>query len=108
MTGGQHLDALEAILRKGQRESMQGSYERRLPAAESLPSLEESRMGIRGYLNEFPDNVRALRLLSEVEETLLNYPAAVTLLERAMELEGRRTKKDLKRITVLIMRIALV
>jgi len=40
-------------------------------------------------------------LLSFAEECLLLYPAARRCLERAMELAGRREKKDLKRLAQL-------
>lgn len=40
-------------------------------------------------------------MLSQAEEYLLNYPAARKGFERALQLAGRRDKKDLKRLALL-------
>jgi hypothetical protein len=53
-------------------------------------------------LSSEPDSVDVLRLLAQTEELLLNYHAAAVYLETAMELEGRRTKSDLKKLSLYL------
>ena len=95
------LDDFRQILLNGQRLSMQGSYDRRKPAEKSLPYLIEARDGLAAFVHEDKTNAEGWRLLSLAEECLLHYRAAVRFLERAMELSGRREKKDLKRLARL-------
>lgn len=95
------LDELEKTLREGMRLSMQMSYARRAPAAKSLPYLSKAKAGLGRFLRQHPEDARAQRLLSLVEETLLHYGPAIAALERAMELEGKRDKRDLKRLAML-------
>jgi uncharacterized protein DUF2695 len=95
------LDNLRQILLNGQRLSMQGSYQRRKPAEKALPYLNEAREGLAAFVHEDKTNAEGWRLLSLAEECLLHYRAAVWCLKRAMELSGRREKKDLKRLALL-------
>jgi hypothetical protein len=95
------LDELRQLLVSGQRLSKQGSYHRRKPAAAAVPFLNDAREGLAAFVHENKTNAEGWRLLSLSEECLLNYCAAVRCLKRAMDLSGRRDKKDLKRLAQL-------
>jgi cytochrome c-type biogenesis protein CcmH/NrfG len=95
------LDELEALLREGMQRSRQTSLERRAPAFAAIPSLAKARAGLRGFVRAHADDARAWRLLSLAEETLLAYPLAIAALDRALALDGRRDKRDLKRLAAL-------
>jgi hypothetical protein len=60
-----------------------------------------ARSGLREFTIENDTNAEGCRLLSQVEECLLNYSAARLSLERAMSLSGRKGKKDMKRLALL-------
>jgi tetratricopeptide (TPR) repeat protein len=94
------LKELQEVLLQGQKLSMQGSMDRRMPDKKSIPFLIEARKGLKEFVALNPlDNV-AWRLLSQAEETLMNYPEALSSLEKSIELAGK-DKKDLKRIALL-------
>lgn len=95
------LAQLRDALRQGQKLSQQTSLERRAPAPESVPFLQNARSGLRRIVAENPNSVEAWRLLSEAEECLLDYSAALRALHKAMELSGKRDKRDLKRVALL-------
>jgi len=67
----------------------------------SVPFFESCRHRLEVILSENPSRADAWRLLSQAEECLLNYPRAVFCLERAIELEGTRQRKDLKKLAQL-------
>ncbi len=80
---------------------MQGSYQRRSPAKPAIPFLLEARSGLKKYVEAHEDDDKAWRSLSQAEECLLNYSAALNCLEKAMDISGQRDKKDLKRLALL-------
>ena len=95
------LNELKQVLLEGQRRTMQGSYQRRSPAKKAVPFLREARTGLREFVQQNGDNAEAWRLLSQAEECLLNYRSALTCLERAIALSGRKDKKDMKKLALL-------
>lgn len=94
------LNDLKNELLQGQMLSMQGSYQRRAPEKKAVPYLLNARNGLKDYVKENPLNVEAWRLLSQAEEYLLNYSAAIESLQKVMEL-GNKDRKDLKRLVLL-------
>ncbi len=80
---------------------MQGSYERRAPAAESAPLLTRARDGLKQVTDDSPTNAHAWRLLSLAHEALLEYGAAIAALQEATTLSGQIDKRDLKRLARL-------
>lgn len=95
------LEDLRATLMSAIRLSMQGSYSRRAPAKSSVPYLMEARNGLRELLEREPNFAEAWELLSRAEECLLNYRQAISCLEKAMSLTGKRDKRSLKRLAQL-------
>ncbi|MFC7371922.1 DUF2695 domain-containing protein [Fictibacillus iocasae] len=94
------LSEWQETLKKGQMLSMQGSYRRRRPDKEAVPYLLHAREGLKEYTAEHLDNQLAWCLLSQAEECLLNYRAAIECMQRVLEL-GKKDKKDLKRFAML-------
>ena len=94
------ITELQQILIQGQKLSMQGSLDRRMPDKKSIPYLLDARKGLKEYLNENPKDALALRLLSQSEACLLNYKFALSYLEKAIEISGK-DKVDLKRLAAL-------
>ena len=94
------LNELQEQLIQGQKLSMQGSYQRRAPAKEAIPYLLNARKGLNEYVKQNADNTLAWRLLSQAEEYLLNYNAALYSLHKVIEL-GVKDRKDLKRLAML-------
>lgn len=94
------LEELQELLLQGQKLSMQGSMDRRMPDKKSVPFLIEARKGLKEYVAMNPAESLGWRLLSQAEETLMNYPEALRVLEKSIELGGK-DKKDLKRIALL-------
>jgi hypothetical protein len=95
------LEELREMLARAQRLSQEGSYERILPTGQARSDLLEAQTGLREYTKESPDDEVAWRLQALAEECVTNFKAAITCLERAMELSGKRTKKDLKTLARL-------
>ena len=95
------FNTLRASLLQGIRLSKQGSYQRRAPAPEAVPILISARDGLRDFIKLFDDNAEAWRALSQAEECLLNYPAAIECLQQAMTLASRKDRNDLKRLASL-------
>jgi tetratricopeptide (TPR) repeat protein len=95
-----NLNDLQNQLIQGQKISMQGSYQRRAPAKKAIPYLLSARKGLNEYVKQNADNVLAWRLLSQAEEYLLNYNAALYSLQKVIEL-GVNDRKDLKRLAML-------
>ena len=94
------IEEMERELRNAQAASGQGSYERRQPNPLARAQLVKVRRQLVEALSEKPDDVRVLLLLASSEEALLNYPATVSLLERASQLlpgPDRRVLKQLAR-----------
>ena len=48
-----------------------------------------------------PNSAEAWQLLSQAEECLLNYGQAITYLQKAISLSGRRDRRSLKRLALL-------
>ena len=94
------LKELQQVLLQGQKLSMQGSLDRRMPNKKSIPFFLESRKGLKEYVILNPTDSMGWRLLSQVEESLLNYPEALSSLEKSIELGGK-DKKELKKIALL-------
>jgi hypothetical protein len=90
------LNELREILARGRRLSGQSSYDREAPARESLPDLFDAQTGLREYTDEHPDDEAGWRLRAQAEECVTNYTVAIRCLERAIDLSGRRDRKDLK------------
>ena len=90
------LKELQEILLQGQKLSMQGSLDRRMPDKKSIPFFIEVRKGLKEYVNLNPTDSTGWRLLSQAEESLLNYPEALSSLQKSIELGGK-DKKDLKK-----------
>lgn len=95
------LGQLRDALRQGQRLSGQISLERRAPAAKAVPYLKTARDGLRQYVADTPTSVAAWRLLAEAEECLLDYGAALRALQKAIELSGKRDRRDVKKLVFL-------
>ncbi len=76
---------------------MQGSYERRMPAATALPKLREALSGLRTLVLRQP-TAEVWRSLAMAEEALLHYPAALEALQQAIALSKPPDRKDLKRL----------
>lgn len=94
------LKELQQILLQGQKLSMQGSLDRRIPDKKSIPFFIEARKGLKEYVILNPADSTGWRLLSQAEESLLNYHEALSSLQKLIEL-GRKDKKDLKKIALL-------
>lgn len=95
------LQELKATLLRGVRLSKQTSYERRAPAKAAVPFLRQARDGLRDYVAANANDREGWQLLSQAEETLLDYQAARVALEKAMQLTAKRDKRDLKRLAML-------
>jgi hypothetical protein len=95
------LDELRALLTSGLQRSMQGSYDRRAPAAAAAPILTDARQKLTQYTRDHPDEAEAWKLRALAEESLLSYGAAVRSLERSLALSTTRDRKDLKRLAQL-------
>ncbi|MBN8659063.1 MAG: DUF2695 domain-containing protein [Candidatus Obscuribacter phosphatis] len=91
---------LQELLKTGQRLSMQGSYERRVPDKKAVPYLMQSREGLLKLIGE-QDAAEIWLLLALAEECLLNYPAARRCFEEYLARGGARSKKNLKRLANL-------
>jgi hypothetical protein len=100
------IKELQELLLQGQKLSMQGSLDRRMPDKKSIPYFLEARKGLKEFVSLNSSDSTGWRLLSQVEECLLNYPEALSSLEKAIELGGK-DKKDLKRIALLKECLAL-
>ncbi|MDC7783374.1 DUF2695 domain-containing protein [Priestia megaterium] len=91
---------LQNELIKGQKLAMQGSYQRRAPSKKAIPHLLAARKGLKEYVKQYSNDTLAWQLLSQSEEYLLNYNAALTALRNALFLE-KKDKKLLKRLALL-------
>jgi tetratricopeptide (TPR) repeat protein len=96
-----NLQELVRLLHEGRTRSKQMSYERRAPAVAAVPYLGQAREGLRQVIEAEPGNVEAWRLLSQAEELLLDYGNARLALEKALALDPRRDRGDLKRLSLL-------
>jgi hypothetical protein len=95
------LTDLKELLLQGIRKSQQGSYSRRQPSRDALPFLEDARTRLVDFVTANPNNAEAWRLLSQAQECLLRYKDAIASFTRAITIEGKRDKKDLKRLALL-------
>ncbi len=94
-------DSVRRELQTGMRLARQGSYLRRLPDKEAVPVLMRARSKLRAFTSSHPDEADGFRLLSLADEAFLNYELAIANLEKACAIEGKRSKKDLKRLAAL-------
>ncbi len=99
--GNEDLRSLEDALRQGQRLSMQGSYERRAPAVEAVPFLVRARDGLKELTFRGSADARVWHLLSLAHEALLEYGLAIAAAQEAMRLSSSKSKRDLKRLSLL-------
>lgn len=90
------LEELQQLLAHGRQLSGQTSYERKTPARDAKPYLFEVQTELRAYTDEHPNDEAGWRLRAQAEECVTNFSAAIRCLERAMQLSGRRDRKDLK------------
>ena len=95
-----NLNDLQNELIQGQKLSMQGSGQRRAPEKIAIPYLLSTRKGLKEFVKQNEDNSLAWRLLSQAEEYLFNYNAAINCLQKGIELGGKE-RKDLKRLVML-------
>ena len=79
----------------------QSSYQRRAPSPKSVPALLAVKSEIKQFLAENTENAEAHRMLSMVQECLLNYPAARSSFETSLSLSNQRNPKDLKHLALL-------
>lgn len=79
---------------------MQGSDQRRAPEKKAVPYLLNARNGLKEYVQQNPQNEEAWLLLSQAEECLLNYSAALKNLQKVIELGGKN-RKNLKKLVLL-------
>ncbi|WP_421535950.1 DUF2695 domain-containing protein [Priestia sp. D3YE.R1] len=91
---------LKDELIKGQKLAMQGSYQRRVPSKKAIPHLLAARKGLKEYVKQYSNDALAWQLLSQAEEYLLNYNAALMALQNAVSLD-KKDKKLLKRLALL-------
>jgi hypothetical protein len=80
---------------------MQSSYQRRAPAKESVPLLTKVRNDLRSFVGDNPECAAGWQLLSQAEETLLDYKRAVACLDKAIALSRKRDKRMLRRRALL-------
>ena len=95
------LAKLKDALIEGIQLSQQGSYQRRAPAKASVPYFEKARDGLRQFVLTHPDSSEGWKLLSQVEECLLNFGQAVDCLQRSIALTKKPDKRSLKRLALL-------
>ena len=92
------LNAIKAELRQALKVTHQGSYNRRASSKRAIPLLARLRTELASWIEHRGETAEALRLLALAEEALLNYEAAVVLLEKIVRLGPRASQKDLKRL----------
>lgn len=92
---------LRSQLIAAQKLTGQSSYERRAPSPKAIPALLKAKTDIQAFLLLHENEAQAHRLLSTVQECLLNYPGARASLELAIQLSSQRDAKDLKRLALL-------
>lgn len=95
-----NLNDLRNELIQGQKLSMQGSDQRRAPEKKAVPYLLNARNGLKDYVQKNPQDGKAWLLLSQAEECLLNYSAALENLQKVIEL-GDKNRKNLKKLVLL-------
>lgn len=95
------ITVLEEVLRQGLRLSRQGSYQRRAPAADSVPFLVRARDGLQALTSQSPTNSHAWKLLSLAHEALLDYGLALNCQQEFIRQSGRSDKRELKRLALL-------
>ncbi|WP_140457117.1 DUF2695 domain-containing protein [Priestia megaterium] len=93
------LDLKDELI-KGQKLAMQGSYQRRAPSKKAIPHLLAARKGLKKYVKQYSNDALAWQLLSQAEEYLLNYNAALTALQNFLSFD-KKDKKLLKRLALL-------
>ncbi|XZG69534.1 DUF2695 domain-containing protein [Chitinibacteraceae bacterium HSL-7] len=92
---------LRALLISAQKLTGTSSYERRVPAARAVPALLQAKDDIAAFIAVDTGNAEAYRLLSLVQECLLNYPDARKNFEKALALAGQRSSKEIKHLALL-------
>src|ERR1051325_8782412 len=92
------LHQIALLLRQGLNASKQGSYQRRAPASNAIPLLEDARTQLRSWIAQNGENLESLRLLALAEEALLNYESAAKILSRVVAFSAKPERKDLRRL----------
>jgi hypothetical protein len=95
------LDQFEDLLLDAIRRSGQASYSRRASPQDVLIDLGSLARKVESIIEEEGASSRACRLLSQIYECMLNYRSAAIHLEQAMTIDGRKERKDLKRLARL-------
>jgi hypothetical protein len=94
------LNELRETLFNGICLSKQSSYGRRAPSSDAIPFFQHAWDGLHTYVNAYPNDADGWSLLSQTEECLLHYDEARKCLERSMDLTGRRSQHDLKKLAL--------
>ena len=89
------MEDLERRVQHAHKSSLQGSYERRAPSAQSRVQFVQLRRELREMVSAVP-SADLWRMLASVEEGLLAYPSALASLESAVALGLPRDRKTLK------------
>jgi len=76
----------------------QGSYHRRAPSQKAVPILAQARNAIESWIERNGENAEILRLLALTYEAMLNYEAAVQIIQKVIALSPQPRHGDLKRL----------
>lgn len=95
------IDEAESLLREGMRLSKQSSFERRAPAHEAIPILQESVRQLRVLTEHNPGNAKGWSLLSLAYECLLKYDSAIECLRKSIAIVGKSSKPQQKRLAMI-------
>lgn len=95
------LQELKEEILKAIKLSGQMSYERRAPRPEAVPLLMKARASLEELVHIGGKQPETFRLLSQVDECLLNYGSAIKYLEKAIASSDRKDKRDLKKLALL-------
>lgn len=95
------LGQLEMLHRDLVKQNRQASYGRRAPSSESKAGFSKLRSHLKDLIKAYPGSERALRILANAEEALLNYRDAANALREAIRLSKRREHRDLKKLAFL-------
>lgn len=95
------LDQLETLQRDFVKQSRQSSLDRRAPSSELKAAFSQLRAQLKVLIKANSDSERALRILANTEEALLNYRDAANCLREAIRLSKKREHRDLKKLAFL-------
>ena len=94
-------DQLESLHRDLIKQDRQASYGRRAPSSELKAGFTKLRAQLKHLIKAYPDSERALRILANTEEALLNFRDAANSLREAIRLSKTREHRDLKKLAFL-------